>query len=188
LTEIADKNIALTGFMTVGKSVVGQRLARKLKRPFVDLDRAIETKEGMEVSEIFARKGETYFRKVEKEMVREVLGRDEQVIAAGGGAIVDEENLNLFKERSLLICLTASPEILLRRAGRGNERPLLKGNNRQNKIEELLGQREKSYAQAHVNIDTSSLSVDAVVEKIIKAIHRLTAPSPLPSPSGRGRG
>jgi hypothetical protein len=77
---------------------------------------------------------------------------------------------------------------------------LLKGNDRQNKIEELLGQREKSYAQAHVNIDTSSLSVDEVVEEIIKAIHRLTAPSPssspsrernrkkIPSPSGRGRG
>src|SRR3989338_6836241 len=98
--EIADKNITLIGFMAVGKSVVGQRLARKLKRPFVDLDRAIEAKEGMKVSEIFARKGETYFRKVEKETVRELLGRNGQVIAAGGGAVVDEENLNLFKARS----------------------------------------------------------------------------------------
>ena len=170
LPEIAEKNIALIGFMAVGKSVVGQKLARRLKRSFVDLDRAIEAKEGMKVSEIFTRRGEAYFRKVEKEMVREVLGRDRQVIAAGGGAIIDEENLNLFKQRSLLIRLTASPEILLKRAGTGSERPLLKGDNRQNKIEELLGQREKSYAQAHVNIDTSSLSVDEVVEKIMEIL------------------
>ncbi|MGH7828975.1 MAG: shikimate kinase [Candidatus Binatia bacterium] len=183
-----NKNIALIGFMAVGKSVVGQRLARRLKRPFVDLDRAIETKEGMKVAEIFARRGEAYFRRVERETAQEILGRDRQVIAAGGGAVVDEENLSLFKQRSLLICLTAPPEILLRRVGRRNERPLLEGKDKKKRIEELLKQREKSYAQAHVSIDTSSLSVDEVVEKIIKAIHRLTAPSPVPSPSGRGRG
>ena len=170
MPEISEKNIVLTGFMAVGKSVVGQRLARRLKRPFVDLDQAIEAKEGMKVSEIFTSRGEPYFRKVEKEMVREVLGRDRQVISAGGGAIMDEENLNLFKQKSLLICLTAPPEILLRRAGTGKERPLLKGKDRAERIEELLREREKSYAQAHVSIDTSSLSVDEVVEKILEAI------------------
>lgn len=174
--------------MAVGKSVVGQRLARRLKRRFVDLDRAIEEAEGMKVSEIFNRKGEAYFRKAEKQALREVLRQNGQVIATGGGVVMDEENLGLLKQRSLLIYLTAPPETLRKRSGTGKERPLLKGNDRRKRIEELLRRREEAYAQAHVSIDTGCLSVDEVVEKIMEAIRHLTAPSPLPSPSGRGRG
>ena len=164
------KNIALTGFMAVGKSVVGQRLARRLQWGFVDLDQAIEAREEMKVHEIFDHRGEDYFRKVEKEMVREVLRQNEQVIAIGGGAIMDEENRRLLKKRSLLICLTAPPETLLRRSGAGKERPLLRGNDRQRRIKELLRQREKAYAQAHISIDTAKLSVDEVVEKIMEVL------------------
>jgi shikimate kinase len=186
--------------MAVGKSVVGQRLARRLKRPFVDLDQAIEEREGMEVQEIFSRKGEAYFREVEKRTLREILRQSGQVIATGGGVVVNEENLRLLKQRSLLVYLTASPEILLRRSGTGKERPLLKGGEGKKRIEELLRRREKAYAQAHVRIDTSCLSVDEVVEEITEALNQLTAPSPssspsrernrkkIPSPSGRGRG
>ncbi len=177
--------------MAVGKSVVGRRLARRLKRPFVDLDQAIERTEGMRVEEIFNRKGEAYFRKAEKQTLREILRQGGQVIATGGGAVMNEENLHLLKQRSLLICLTAPPEALLKRSVGSKERPLLEGNDRQKRIEELLRQREKSYDQAHVIIDTSCLSVDEVVEEIIEVIDQLSAPSPLPSPSGpsgRGRG
>ncbi len=183
MPEISNKNIALTGFMAVGKSVVGQRLARKLKRPFVDLDQAIEEREGMEVQEIFSRKGEAYFRAVEKRTLREILRQSGQVIATGGGVVVNEENLRLLKQRSLLVCLTASPDILLRRSGTGKERPLLKGGEGKKRIEELLRRREKAYAQAHVSIDTSCLSVDQVVEEIMETLNQLTAPSPSSSPS-----
>ncbi|MBI2359149.1 MAG: hypothetical protein HYV04_09630 [Deltaproteobacteria bacterium] len=97
--------------MAVGKSVVGQRLARRLKRRFVDLDRLIERAEGMKVQEIFDRKGEAYFRAVEKRKLRDVLGHDGQVIATGGGAVMDEENLRLLKQKSFLICLSAAAQI-----------------------------------------------------------------------------
>jgi shikimate kinase len=166
----AKENIALTGFMAVGKSAVGRRLARKLRRPFVDLDQSIEEAEGMSVREIFDGEGEAYFRKVEKQVVREVLGQDGQVIATGGGAIIDEENLDLLKKKSLLICLTASPETLLRRSGAGRDRPLLKGNKRLERIEELIRKRAKTYTQAHIIIDTSSLTVNEVVEEIIESM------------------
>ena len=79
LPQSSKKNIALTGFMAVGKSVVGRRLARRLKRPFVDLDQAIERTEGMRVEEIFNRKGEAYFRKAEKQTLREILRQGGQV-------------------------------------------------------------------------------------------------------------
>jgi len=156
--------------MAVGKSAVGRRLARRLKRPFVDLDQTIEKKEKMRVHEIFNLKGEAYFRRLEKQALAEVLARNGQVVATGGGAILDDENLALLKEKSLLICLKASPETLQRRSGTGKKRPLLKGHDRQKRIEELLSQREERYDQAHVSIDTSGLSVKTIVEKILEIL------------------
>lgn len=170
MPQSSKRNIALTGFMAVGKSVVGKKLAQRLNRRFMDLDQAIEEKEKMTVSDIFNRKGEDYFRAMEKQALSEVLRENGQVIATGGGAVLDKENLDLLKERTLLICLTASPATLLRRSSSGKERPLLKGDDRERRVEELLRRREKSYAQAHLSIDTGSLSVDEVVEKIIEAI------------------
>lgn len=170
MPQSSKKNIALTGFMAVGKSVVGKRLAQRLKRRFVDLDQAIEKKEGMTVSEIFDRKGENYFRQAEKSMLSDVLKKDGQVIATGGGAVMDQQNLDLLKQKALLVCLMARPETLLRRSGTGKDRPLLKGEDRQKRIQELLRQRGESYAQAHLCIETNCLSVDEVVEEIIKEI------------------
>ena len=154
--------------MAVGKSAVGRTLARKLGRRFVDLDKIIERSEGMKVKDIFSRKGESYFRRAEKQALAEVLFQGEQVIATGGGVVIDEENLRLLREKSFLVCLTAAPEVLLRRAEKSRRRPLLEGGDRAQRIGELLAQRGKNYAQAHVAIDTSDLTVEQVVEKIIE--------------------
>jgi shikimate kinase len=162
------QNIALTGFMAVGKSAVGRALARKLKRRFIDLDRAIEKSQGMKVSDIFAEKGEAYFRQCEKHTLAAVLENHNQVIATGGGAIVDEENFRLIQERALLVCLTADTDVLLKRAGPGSKRPLLNGEDRKRRIEELLRLRQGKYAQAHLSIDTTELTIDQVAEKIIE--------------------
>lgn len=175
LLQSSQKNIVLTGFMAVGKSAVGRKLALKLKLPFVDLDQAIEAREEVRVKEIFECKGEAYFRKVEKENLKEILSRDGQVIATGGGAVMDSENLHLLKQRSVLIYLIALPETLLRRLRSENQRPLLKADDRLVRVEDLLAQREKVYRQAHISIDTEHLSVDEVVERIIKAISRRSA-------------
>jgi shikimate kinase len=161
------RNIALTGFMAVGKSVVGRNLARRLGRRFVDLDKLIEKNEGMKVREIFRRKGESHFRQVEKETLAQVLLQSEQVIATGGGVVMDEENLCLLREKSFLVWLTAAPEIVHRRAGNGRQRPLLAGGDRAQRIRQLMAQREKHYAQAHVSVDTTDLTVDQVSEKIV---------------------
>ncbi len=156
--------------MAVGKSVVGRKLARKLKWSFVDLDQAIEKAEGLKVQAIFERDGEAHFRELEKQKLGEVLEREAQVVATGGGAVVDEENLRLLKKRSLLVCLTATPRTLMRRSGSGRGRPLLQGGDKKRKIETLLQQRETVYAQAHLVIDTSDLSIDGVVNKIMEQI------------------
>ena len=153
--------------MAVGKSAIGRTLARKLRRRFVDLDRVIEKAEGSKVREIFERKGEAYFRQLEKEALTKVLEANNQVIATGGGVILDEQNIQILREKALVIGLAAELDVLLARAGDGSKRPLLQGSERREKIAELLRQRASRYAQGHVTIDTSNLTVDQVVKKII---------------------
>ena len=153
--------------MAVGKSAIGRTLARKLHRRFVDLDRVIERAEGSKVREIFEHKGEAYFRQLEKQALADVLEENNQVIATGGGVILDDQNLQILREKALLIGLSAEMDVLLARAGDATKRPLLQGSNRREKIEILLRQRAARYAQAHVTIDTSNLTVDQVVKKIM---------------------
>jgi len=160
--------------MAVGKSAVGRTLAKRLKRRFVDLDRVIEKSEGMKVREIFAQKGEDYFRQLEKLTLAQVLQEEGQIVATGGGVIMDPENLNLLREKTLLVCLTASTDVLLSRVGNGSKRPLLKGPNREERIEALLKARQSYYAQAHVTIDTSKLTMDQSVDQIVAVLESKT--------------
>ncbi|HEX5021872.1 MAG TPA: shikimate kinase, partial [Candidatus Binatia bacterium] len=164
------ENIALVGFMATGKSAVGRNLARKLHRRFVDLDALIEKTEGRNVRDIFAEKGESYFRRLEKQALEQILSQQGQIIATGGGIILDEDNLTLLRQKSLLIGLTASTDVLVSRVGKNSKRPLLKGVDVRARIEELLQQRQSRYAEADVIIDTSGLTINQVVEKILKVV------------------
>ncbi|MSP39104.1 MAG: shikimate kinase [Deltaproteobacteria bacterium] len=166
----ATQNIALIGFMAVGKSAVGRNLAKRLRRRFVDLDRLIEKNQSMKVREIFKQKGEDYFRQCEKQTLAQVLSEPGQVIATGGGVVLDDENLAWLREKSLLVCLGAATDTILRRVGNGASRPLLKGANRRERIEELFQARQARYAQAHVTIATDQLTLNEVVDKIIALI------------------
>ncbi|HEX9142772.1 MAG TPA: shikimate kinase [Candidatus Binatia bacterium] len=171
MSQERTQNIALIGFMAVGKSAVGRTLARKLKRRFVDLDKVIEKAEGIKVRDIFEQKGEVYFRQREKEALAQILERHGQIIATGGGVVLDQENVKLLRDKALLICLAASTDVLLKRAGHGGKRPLLKGSNRKERIEEILRQRANHYAQAHACVETSDLSVDEVVQQIVTLLN-----------------
>lgn len=120
--------------------------------------------------EIFAHRGEPYFRVLEKQMLEQVLSAPGQVIATGGGVLLDEENLNLLRQKALVIGLTASTDELLSRVGKNFKRPLLKGADLRRRIDELLQQRQSRYAQANLVIDTSGLTIDQVVEKIVHTL------------------
>ena len=153
--------------MAVGKSAVGRKLARRLKRRFVDLDKTIEKCEGIKVRDIFENKGEPYFRHLEKQALAQALRENGQVISTGGGVVLNEDNLRLLRERSLVVWLRADIDTIVRRAGSGKQRPLLMATDKARRINELLEQRKEYYANAHIEIDTSNLTVDEVVEKII---------------------
>jgi shikimate kinase len=160
------KNIILTGFMGVGKTSVGTRLAKDLGYAFVDTDTLIEADRKMTITEIFAKFGEPSFRDVESGIIRQVLDNEGQVVSTGGGAVVRDENRALFKKAGLVICLTARPEVIFERVRHETHRPLLQCPDPTAKIKELLDSREKFYRQADLVIDTSEKSVDDAVREI----------------------
>lgn len=160
------RNIVLVGFMGTGKSVVGKKLATKLNRDFVELDSEIEKKEKMPIKDIFKKKGELYFRSVEKEAVKEAARRDNIVISVGGGAIVDEENFKNLKDNGIIICLKALPDTILKRTKSLKTRPLLNVPNPKKRVEDLLSERAPYYKKADHCINTDNLSVEQIAEKI----------------------
>ena len=165
------KNVILVGFMGTGKSVVGALLAERLGRPFVDLDKRIEREAGRPVARIFEAEGEAGFRKREREAVKQAAALQGHVIATGGGVMVDEENVGILKESGWLICLWASPEVILHRtAATLQTRPLLSGADPKERIEGMLKLRAPFYAKADVAVETSDRPVKEVVEEIEKWI------------------
>ncbi len=159
-------NIYLVGFMGTGKSAVGRELAKKKKWHFVDLDELIELKEKRAIADIFAKEGEPYFRKIESKVLKEVSKEKGFVIGCGGGIVINEENIKIMKASGTIICLSAKPEVILKRVSGATHRPLLNVENPKEKIELLLKLRSPYYAKADKTIDTSKLSVKEVVGKI----------------------
>lgn len=164
------KNIILVGFMGAGKTAVGKTLAKLLKRKFVDLDEMIEKHEGMPIAEIFATRGETYFREIEKDIVGKASLFTGVVTGTGGGAVIDKENVVNLKSNGIMFYLDASPARILERTKGHTHRPLLNVSDPKEKISELLAKRAEFYAQADHRIDTNNLSVDEVAKKIISLL------------------
>lgn len=178
--------IVLTGFMGTGKSAVGRRLAERLALPFLDLDEAIEAATGLTIAEIFAAEGEPAFRQKERDLIASLEHRTNCVMATGGGAVLDPDNLRRLRTGAVLVCLTAEPAIILQRLGGDAGRPLLQGTDRLARIRALLEQRAPAYAQADLTIDTSALNVEQIVERIMRylAVDRPIECSPLPLGEG----
>lgn len=161
--------IVLVGFMGTGKTEVGRRLARALGRPFVDVDRLVETRAGKTIAAIFAEDGEARFRELEREAVREAVTFADAVVATGGGALVDVESRRLLLEAGRVVRLDALPETIVDRVDAGADRPLLAGLDRAAKIARvraLLADRAAAYATAPLAVATDALDVDTVVARV----------------------
>ncbi|MCG8431914.1 MAG: shikimate kinase [Candidatus Omnitrophica bacterium] len=164
------KNIYLVGFMGTGKSSVGAALAQRFDAEFMDMDTLIEERQQRPITDIFAECGEAYFRRQEKELLKEVSLKEQRVISCGGGIVIDPENIALMKEKGTVVCLTARPEVILARTRGWTHRPLLNVEDPAKEIARLLTRRAACYAQADVTIDTSELSLEEVVEKVAGSI------------------
>jgi shikimate kinase len=162
-------NIALIGFMGAGKTVVGEALAKKLNKEFVELDSLIEHKAGKSITEIFQQDGEIAFRELEIEVTKEVAKGKNLIIACGGGIVLNRINIDRLRNESRIVYLTASPRVILKRiVNDGEERPLLKTPDKAAEIQELLRFRKPFYERAaDIKINTSKLDIDSVAEQII---------------------
>ncbi|MFQ5800722.1 MAG: shikimate kinase [Candidatus Hydrothermarchaeales archaeon] len=162
------KNIILTGFMGAGKSAVGKKLAERLSMEIIDTDDVIEQESGMKISDIFSQSGEPHFRKLEKIVVEEVSTFNNHVIITGGGVVVNKENIENLRKNGIIVYLHTTPEVIYERVKSETHRPLLQAKDPMKKIKELLDYRAQFYANNDIEVDTSNLSVDEVVEEIIK--------------------
>ncbi len=141
-------NIILCGFMGCGKSTVGKSIARKTGRRFVDMDKYIEEKENMSITEIFAEHGEDGFRDIEHEACKELSERQSLIIAAGGGALTFERNAEVFRGKDTIVLLDVPLETIRYRLRNDKKRPLLQRPDKDEVMKELYDKRMPKYLAA----------------------------------------
>lgn len=164
-------NIALIGFMGSGKTTIGKILAKYLDMKFIDTDKMISAQEKKSIPEIFAEKGEQYFRQLEREIVLHESMNNNVVISTGGGVIIDNENIKNLKETSFVVYLDCTIECIYNRVKNSKSRPLLNVDDMFEKIKELHDKRQLLYeisCDFKVKIDVDSNMYDTA-EKIKKA-------------------
>jgi len=158
------RSIVLVGMMGAGKSSVGRRLATRLGIPFVDADSEIEEAAGMSIPEIFEQHGEPYFRAGEARVIARLLDGGPQVLATGGGAMMNQQTRDFIRIKGISVWLKADLEVLLRRTKRRSDRPLAE------RIKDLLPLREPVYAQADIVVQSRDEPHDIIVDEIIAAL------------------
>lgn len=161
-------NLYLVGFMGVGKSAVGSRLAHELNYSFFDSDEVIEKRVGKTIPEIFAEDGEAAFRRYELEFIESGHPAEGCVVSCGGGLVVQEGMAERLKSKGVVICLFASIESIFRRTQRNKNRPLLNVDNPEARIRELFAAREQIYMNAGICISTEGRSIAEVVKHVLR--------------------
>ena len=165
------KNIILIGPMGCGKSFIGELLAKRLQRQFVDLDWQIEASSGMSVQQIFEHQGEAAFRLLEEKALQAALRESAQVIASGGGVVLSQHNHEQIAANCWTVYLQVSAAEAIKRCEHSiQRRPLLDHTDKQSRWQQIMHQRESKYtALADMTLDTESCSPVELVEKIAQA-------------------
>jgi shikimate kinase len=166
-------NIFLIGFMGTGKSTIAEALKRKYDMQIVDMDAEIEKEQKMVISDIFATKGEEYFRDLETQLIKDLQKKDNVVVSCGGGAVLKDENVTEMRKSGKVVLLNATPETILQRVKNSHNRPLLEGNKNIDFIRELMSKREDKYnyaADITVNVDNRAVGeiADEVYSEVFK--------------------
>ncbi|WP_228100865.1 shikimate kinase [Paenibacillus donghaensis] len=162
-----EQNIILIGMMGTGKTTIGQILAKKLGFTLVDLDAAIVAEQGMTIPEMFELRGEAYFRQAETAVLRKVLASGGgQVVATGGGAVLEPLNCEIMLSGGIVFALTADAETIIDRVRGDSNRPLLAGN-AEERIRIIMDERKDAYRFAHYTVDTSRMGPEKIASQIL---------------------
>jgi len=169
--------VALIGLRGAGKSTVGRDLARRLDRPFAELDGLIEDEVGLGLAEIFAIHGESYYRRLEREVLtRFVLDGTPAVLATGGSLVTDRTTFDLLKKSAVTVWLRARPDLHLERvSAQGDRRPMAGRANPLADLGSLLREREPLYSEADITIDTTHLSIAEVASEAVRRLREWEA-------------
>jgi shikimate kinase/3-dehydroquinate synthase len=170
--------VVVTGFMGTGKTAVGREVARRLGRPFLDMDAEIEARAGRSIPRIFAEDGEAAFRKMEAALCKELSAQAGLVVATGGGTLVDPANRALMTGSGVIVCLTCDVDEILRRVDGGSnpDRPLLDVADPRAEIERLLAVRREAYEAIPWRVDTTALSVAEAAARVVGIAAVITLP------------
>lgn len=171
---MSKQNLILIGFMGAGKSSIGRELAELCRRPLEDTDKLIEKQKGMAISRIFAEAGEETFRQMETDLLRKLKKQEPGVIlSCGGGLPLREENRDLLKAAGMVIYLRTSPETVLKRLAHDTTRPLLQGDNVDEKVHRMMKERESCYLDAcHETVDTDGKTIGEIAQEIQELLYR----------------
>ncbi len=158
---LGSRSIVLVGMMGAGKSSIGRRLAGRLGIPFIDADTEIENAAGMTIPEIFDKHGEPYFRAGEKRVIARLLDNGPQVLATGGGAVMDQNTRDLIHIKGISVWLRADLDVLIKRTKRRNDRPLAE------KLKDLLPQREPVYSMSDIVVQSRDEPHETIIDEIL---------------------
>ncbi len=165
-------NVILIGFMGCGKTTVGFKLSYRLRRAVIDTDKEIEKDEGCSISEIFEKEGEEAFRNKETACLKKLIETtNDKIVSVGGGLPMREENRELLHKLGQVVYLRAKAETIYERLKYDTTRPLLQGEDPQDKINRLLMARAAYYEQAaDVIIDVDEKSFDQILDEIERIV------------------
>jgi shikimate kinase len=168
--KLGGRAIVLVGLMGAGKTSVGRRLAEKLAIPFVDADHEIEEAAGKTVSEIFADHGEPYFRDGERKVIARLLESGPQVLATGGGAYMSDETRAAIRRLGVSVWLKADITLLMKRVRKRSDRPLLRSDDPEAVMRDLIDKRYPVYAEADLTVESRDAAHSAMVNELVKAL------------------
>ena len=168
--QLGHRPIVLVGLMGAGKTSVGRRLAEKLGIPFVDADHEIEEAAGKSIAEIFSDHGEAYFREGERRVIQRLIGNGTQVLATGGGAFMNDETRARIQEHGISVWLKASLPLLMKRVAKRQDRPLLKADDPQTVMRNLMEKRYPVYGLADVMVESRDVQHGQMVNDVIRAL------------------
>jgi shikimate kinase len=172
------RSIVLIGMMGAGKSSVGRCLERRTGLQRFDIDDLVVAHVGRSIPQIFTEFGEAHFRDAETDVLAALNPRQSAIVVTGGGVVLRRANVSQLKRLGLVVWLDANEEVLLDRATRRRDRPLLERADPKSAVAKLISERAPLYAAvADLRIDTSSLTHEQVSELILAEVEKLTCQS-----------
>ena len=171
--HLGSRSIILIGMPGCGKSALGRRLAPRLDLPFVDVDEEIERAAGKSIKEIFADHGEAYFRDGERRVIARLLASGPQVLATGGGALLNEQTRANIRRSGVSVWVKADVALLVRRVTKRSTRPLFEGRDAETVVRDLMEARHPSYAAvADLVVESRDVPHEVIVGEIVEALAR----------------